>query len=53
MDVFEYGKSSFRLDYLSDMKKSEFEKKFEHLFDVKDAWKKLQKELKSKKIVKK
>jgi hypothetical protein len=48
MDTIQFGKSGFRLDYLSEMKKSEFEKKFEKQFDVKTAWKELQKELKSK-----
>lgn len=46
MDYFEFGKMSARLDYLSEMKKADFDKKYEKHIDVKEGWKKLQSELK-------
>ena len=43
---FIYGRFSADYGYLSEMKKAEFEKKFERVIDVKQAWVKLQTELK-------
>lgn len=49
MKWFVFGKTSINLDSLSEMKKSEFEKKYKNHFDVKLAWKELQKVKGSKK----
>lgn len=42
MIYFEFGKFSARLDYLSEMKKTEFDSKYSKVIDVKVAWKELQ-----------
>lgn len=53
MECFVFGKFSCSLAYVSEMKKSEFEKKFERVFDVKEGYKYLQTLKKEQKVTSK